>query len=89
MRGAIHPIGVASRTPVARKTLLADLDLPVVSAEDIYGGIAGRGHGPSSTRDLFDVMQLFALEDITPAIRQAFVVYLANHMPSYRFITKV
>jgi hypothetical protein len=57
------------------------LDLPVVSAEDIYG--------PSSTRDLFDVMQLFALEDITPAIRQAFVVYLANHMPSYRFITKV
>jgi hypothetical protein len=30
-------------------------------------------------RDLFDVMQLFAHEGITPGIRRAFVVYLACH----------
>jgi len=30
-------------------------------------------------RDLFDVMQLYANEGITPAIRRAFVVYLASH----------
>ena len=30
-------------------------------------------------RDLFDVMQLFAHEGITPDIRRAFVVYLASH----------
>jgi len=29
-------------------------------------------------RDLFDVMQLFAHEGITPGIRRAFVVYLAS-----------
>lgn len=30
-------------------------------------------------RDLFDVMELFAYGGITPAIRRAFVVYLASH----------
>jgi hypothetical protein len=30
-------------------------------------------------RDLFDCLQLFAHEGITPAIRRAFVVYLACH----------
>ena len=30
-------------------------------------------------RDLFDVMQLFEHEGITPGIRRAFVVYLASH----------
>lgn len=30
-------------------------------------------------RDLFDVMQLFAHEGISPGIRRAFVVYLACH----------
>jgi hypothetical protein len=30
-------------------------------------------------RDLFDVMQLFTHEGITPRIRRAFVVYLASH----------
>ena len=30
-------------------------------------------------RDPFDVMQLFAHEGITSAVRRAFVVYLASH----------
>jgi hypothetical protein len=30
-------------------------------------------------RDLFDIMELFAHGGITPAIRRAFVVYLASH----------
>src|SRR5690606_36520276 len=30
-------------------------------------------------RDLFDVMQLFEHEGITPGIRRAFIVYLASH----------
>jgi hypothetical protein len=30
-------------------------------------------------RDLFDVMELFAHDGITSAIRRAFVVYLASH----------
>ncbi|GLS22669.1 hypothetical protein GCM10007874_56890 [Labrys miyagiensis] len=33
MRGTVHPIRMASLTPNARETLLADLELPVVSQE--------------------------------------------------------
>ena len=40
---------------------------------------ARRRHGPAASRDLFDVMQLFAHEGITAGIRRAFVIYLASH----------
>jgi len=79
MRGTVHPVRVASLTPVARETLLADLDIPVVSLEDMYGGKLVAAMDRQHPRDLFDVMQLFAHEGITPAIRTAFVVYLASH----------
>ncbi len=56
---------------------MADLDLPVASLEDVYGGKLVAALDRQHPRDLFDVMQLFAHEDITPCIRRAFVVYLA------------
>ena len=59
--------------------LLADLEIPVVSLEDVYGGKLVAAMDRQHPRDLFDVMQLFAHEGITPEIRHAFVVYLASH----------
>lgn len=79
MRGTVHPVSMASLTPHARETLLADLEIPVVSLEDLYGGKLVAAMDRQHPRDLFDVMQLFAHEGITPAIRRAFVVYLASH----------
>src|SRR4030095_11166303 len=38
IRGAVDPVRVASLTPKARETLEADLEIPVVSLEDMYGG---------------------------------------------------
>src|SRR3546814_6899065 len=38
MRGTVQPVRHASLTPLARDTLLADLEIPVVSLEDMYGG---------------------------------------------------
>jgi|SRR5215469_1101925 len=38
LRGTLHPVRTASLTKKARATLLADLELPVVSLEDVYGG---------------------------------------------------
>ena len=38
MRGTVHPVRTAALTPMARNTLLADLEIPVVSLEDVYGG---------------------------------------------------
>jgi hypothetical protein len=45
----------------------------------VYGGKLVAAMDRQHPRDLFDVMQLFAHEGITPAIRRAFVVYLASH----------
>jgi predicted nucleotidyltransferase component of viral defense system len=78
MRGTVQPVRRASLTPTARDLLLADLEIPVVSLEDVYGGKLVAAMDRQHPRDLFDVMQLFAHEGITPGIRRAFVVYLAS-----------
>lgn len=79
MRGTIHPVSTASLTQKAREVLRADLEVPRVSLEDMYGGKLVAAMDRQHPRDLFDVMQLFAHEGITPSIRRAFVVYLASH----------
>ena len=79
MRGTVYPVRMASLTAKARETLLADLEIPVVSLEDLYGGKLVAAMDRQHPRDLFDVMQLFAHEGITPGIRRAFVVYLVCH----------
>lgn len=78
MRGTVRPVGRASLTSTARDVLLADLEIPVVSLDDLYGGKLVAAMDRQHPRDLFDVMQLFAHEGITPGIRRAFVVYLAS-----------
>jgi len=79
MRGTAYPVRSMALTPMARDTLLADLEIPVVSLEDVYGGKLVAAMDRQHPRDLFDVMQLFAHEGITTNIRRAFVVYLASH----------
>jgi predicted nucleotidyltransferase component of viral defense system len=79
MRGTVYPVRTASLTAKARETLKADLEIPVVSLEDMYGGKLAAAMDRQHPRDLFDVMQLFAHEGITPGIRRAFIVYLACH----------
>ena len=75
----MHPVRPASFTAKARETLLADLELPVVALEDLYGGKLVAAMDRQHPRDLFDVMQLFQHEGITPGIRRSFVVYLGSH----------
>ena len=77
MRGTVYPVRRAALTPTARDLLMADLEIPVLSLEDVYGGKLVAALDRQHPRDLFDVMQLFAHEGITPGIRRAFVVYLA------------
>lgn len=79
MRGTVHPVHMASLTDAARDTLQADLEIPVVSFEDVYGGKLVAAMDRQHPRDLFDVTELFAHEGITAGIRRAFVVYLASH----------
>jgi predicted nucleotidyltransferase component of viral defense system len=79
MRGTLYPVQKASLTKAAQDLLLADLEVPMASMEDVYGGKLVAAMDRQHPRDLFDVMQLFTHEGITPRIRRAFVVYLASH----------
>ncbi len=79
LRGTVHPVRSISLTSKAKETLLADLELPIVALEDLYGGKLDAALDRQHPRDLFDVMQLFLHEGITPAIRRSFIVYLASH----------
>ena len=79
MRGIVSPVRRASLSPAARDALLSDIEIPVVSEEDLYGGKLVAALDRQHPRDLFDVLQLFRHEGITPAIRRAFVVHLASH----------
>jgi predicted nucleotidyltransferase component of viral defense system len=78
MRGTVRPVRMASLTQNARDTLQADLEIPLASLEDVYGGKLVAAMDRQHPRDLFDVLQLFAHEGITAGIRRAFVVYLAS-----------
>lgn len=79
LRGTVGPVRTGELTARASDLLQADLDLPVTSLEDTYGGKLAAAMDRQHPRDLFDVRELFAHEGITPAIRRAFVVYVASH----------
>jgi hypothetical protein len=80
IRGTVHPKQMVALTAAASDALMADLELPLLSSEDIYGGKLVAAMDRQHPRDLFDVMELFAHAGIMPAIRRAFVVYLASHI---------
>lgn len=79
LRGTVHPVRSASLSANARELLQADLELPLVSLEDLYGGKLVAALDRQHPRDLFDVMELFSHEGITAAIRRSFVAYLSAH----------
>jgi len=78
-RGTVHPIHRGSLSGRAKDAVQADLELPIVSIEDLYGGKLVAAMDRQHPRDLFDVMELLRNEGITPGIRRCFVVYLASH----------
>jgi predicted nucleotidyltransferase component of viral defense system len=79
IRGTVHSTQTRALTAAASDALMADLELPLLSPEDIYGSKLVAAMDRQHPRDLFDAMELFAHGGITPAIRRAFVVYIASH----------
>jgi predicted nucleotidyltransferase component of viral defense system len=79
IRGAVDPVERRTLTRKARDLLLADLELQILSPNDIYGGKLVAALDRQHPRDLFDVMQLFENEGITSQIRRCFIVYLVSH----------
>ena len=76
-RGSVLPV---ERRPLSARTsdlFGIELDVPILAPDELYAGKLVAALDRQHPRDLFDVMQLFAHEGITPAIRRAFVVYLS------------
>jgi hypothetical protein len=79
IRGTVNPTRTMAFSSAASDALLADLELPLASPEDVYGGKLVAAMDRQHPRDLFDVRELFSHGGITPGIRRCFVVYLASH----------
>ena len=60
LRGTVQPVRQASLSDAAHETLQADIEVPVVSLEDMYGGKLVAAFDRQHPRDLFDVMQLLS-----------------------------
>src|SRR5258708_11486639 len=73
IRGTVHPTQTMALTAAASDALMADLELPLLSLEEIYGGKLVAAMDRQHPRDLFDLMELFAHGGITAGIRRAFV----------------
>lgn len=79
LRGTIHPVMATRMVAAARERLKADLRLPVLAPDELYGSKLVAALDRNHPRDWFDVMLLLGQQGITPSIRRCFVAYLASH----------
>lgn len=79
LRGSLSRPTVRELSPLAQKHFRASARIQTMAEADLYGGNLCAALDRQHPRDLFDVRLLLRNEGITPAIRRAFVVYLASH----------
>jgi len=78
LRGTVYPPDVRRIRPVAEEQF-GFAEVPVVSFEDLFGGKIIAALDRQHPRDLFDVKLLLEHEEITPQLKEAFMVYLLSH----------
>lgn len=79
MRGTLYPTRSMPLSPLAQEQLLAELELPLLAVDELYGSKLVAAMDRQHPRDLFDVAQLLAADGITASARRCFVAYLACH----------
>lgn len=79
LRGCVDPPVLRELSPAAQSRFRAGARIATLADADLYGGKLCAALDRQHPRDLFDVRLLLKSEGITPAIRRAFVVYLAGH----------
>ena len=79
LRGCVGSPSLRELSPAAQYQFGLSARMKTLAVEDIYGGKLCAALDRQHPRDLFDVRQLLADGGITPAIRRAFVIYLASH----------
>lgn len=79
LRGCVGEPILRELAPAAQSRFRAGARITTLADNDLYGGKLCAALDRQHPRDLFDVRLLLKSEGITPAIRRAFVVYLAGH----------
>lgn len=78
-RGTVMPVESRPLTPSTAEAFSAELELPTLAVEELYGSKLVAACDRQHPRDLFDVAELYASGGITPGMVECFVTYLAGH----------
>lgn len=79
LRGSCYPPILKPLCKNAQDLFKMEIEVPVLSFADLYGGKICAALDRQHPRDLFDIKLLSEAESLNEKINQAFVVYLASH----------
>lgn len=79
LRGQVYQTEIRPLSASVSQMFQMELEAPVMSIPDLYGGKICAALDRQHPRDLFDVRDMFENGGLTSEIRKAFVVYLASH----------
>jgi predicted nucleotidyltransferase component of viral defense system len=79
LRGSCYSPILKTLCKEAVEIFKMEMEIPVLSFEDLYGGKICAALDRQHPRDLFDIKLLSEAGDLTEKITQAFVIYLTSH----------
>lgn len=78
-RGTVLPVERRSLSPRTAEAFSAELELPVLAPDELYGGKLVAAMDRQHPRDWFDVWQMYESAGLSDATVECFVTYLAGH----------
>lgn len=78
-RGTVLPVQTRSLTVKTQEVFSKNIEIPVLSASELYGSKLVAAMDRQHPRDLFDVKKMYESHGLTQEILDCFVAYLAGH----------
>lgn len=78
-RGTVQTVERRALAPRAAKLFSAELSVPSLALDELFGSKLVAALDRQHPRDLFDVSQMYATHGLTDATIECFVLYLAGH----------
>jgi len=78
-RGTVLPVQTRSLSARTQALFSRNIQIPVLSPQELYGGKLVAAMDRQHPRDFFDVLKMYESHGLTQEILDCFVVYLAGH----------
>ena len=78
-RGTVQPVEHRALAPFAAELFSAELTVPSLALEELYGSKLVAALDRQHPRDLFDISRMYETHGLTGATIECFVLYLAGH----------